>query len=288
MNNLQDEIDALRLEVEKLKRELHREKKFSLSLLTSKSWTITKPLRSVQRLISKSRYIFSSQRSATTSNSSTVVSSSCKSSNSGEGFDPIFYKQAYPDVTGDPLEHYQAIGCYEGRLSSAPEILTPEDFKCLDPEKENVLLITHDASRSGVPILTANIAQCLSARYNVFILPLLGGEMEHEFRAIGTIVLAPFKDAYDYGIASATLNRFLQQVTIKFAIANSIVSRSVLPAFAQNFMPCLCLVHEFTAYVSPKSAPLDVQFWASRMIFPLGLFTKTQRNIASSWRILLL
>ena len=54
----------------------------------------------------------------------------------------------------------------------------------LDARKKTILVVSHEATRTGAPILALNIVQQLSARYNVVSLILGGGELADDFRRV--------------------------------------------------------------------------------------------------------
>ena len=65
-------------------------------------------------------------------------------------------------------------------VSTAPERTLPAKHRpaaILDGRKKTILVVSHEASRSGAPVLALNIIQQLSARYNVITLILGRGEL---------------------------------------------------------------------------------------------------------------
>ena len=69
---------------------------------------------------------------------------------------------------------------------------SPFEYPCRvarDPAKQDVLIVSHQASRTDAPILTLNIAESLSARYNVTSLCLTGGEILDDFCAVSQKVI---------------------------------------------------------------------------------------------------
>ena len=51
-----------------------------------------------------------------------------------------------------------------------------------DTQKKTILVVSHEASRTGAPILALNLVQQFSERYNVIGLILGGGELIDHFR----------------------------------------------------------------------------------------------------------
>ena len=73
-------------------------------------------------------------------------------------------------------------------------------FRCILPysisaqfqDREVILIVSHEASRTGAPILTLNIVKRLIGRYNVIVLLLDDGAILDDFRSTGaTVILAP-------------------------------------------------------------------------------------------------
>lgn len=250
---------------EQLKQELIALRTFYENVRNSRSWKLTAPLRQLNRLLKK----LPSTQIRIWSSPHTQMKESDRLD-----FDPFFYKSAYPESAADPLYHYLTYGQNSGKLGKAPELTDNQTLDNLDTSKKNILLVVHDADRSGTPILTYNIAKHLRNTFNVLLLPLHGGELVPSFHQVADIVLETFPDAYDENVASAVLDRFLTELPIEFAIVNSIISRTVLRTLAEHFIPSICLIHEFPAYICPKNAASQVQLWASRSIFSSRLVYK--------------
>lgn len=183
-------------------------------------------------------------------------------------FDKEFYLTAYPDVQGlDPYTHYIQYGQKEGRLSHCPTLFTREDLQRLNFSKETVLIVSHQASRTGAPILTLNIARELKKKYNTICLLLTGGNLLPFFIKECDIVLQTFPQSNNPNVVSAVLNKLFNTTTIKFAIVNSIGSKAVLPALAYHFIPSLLLVHEFASINNPNSPIRDALLWSGPPVY---------------------
>ena len=222
--------------------------------LSSTSWRITKPLRVLRRRISKK-------------NVQQVVQQ-VESVSADPDFDADFYRKIYPDIGDyDPYLHYLGWGKKEKRLPCAPRPIKSYELNNLNRAKETVLIVSHEASRSGAPILALNIAQHLKGKYNVVALLLRGGDLLADFHKQCDVVIDPFHQSYNQDIVSILLANLFSEVGFKFAIVNSIVSKAVLPSLTNNFIPSLCLIHEFASYTYPKNAIRDVLLWSSKVIF---------------------
>ena len=75
------------------------------------------------------------------------------------------------------LAHYLAHGPAEGRRGMSVADTLTFDRQRLDPSRETILLIVHDASRTGAPIIAYNIALRLRQKYNVVAVLLAAGDL---------------------------------------------------------------------------------------------------------------
>ena len=73
-------------------------------------------------------------------------------------FDADFYLRIYRDVRSsgmDPYQHYLKHGKAEGRIAKMPPILGSWDS--LEFDLDTVLVVSHEGSRTGAPVLSANL-----------------------------------------------------------------------------------------------------------------------------------
>jgi glycosyltransferase involved in cell wall biosynthesis/SAM-dependent methyltransferase len=137
----------------------------------------------------------------------------------------------------------------------------------LDRRKATILVVCHEASRTGAPILGLNLVQQLSARYNVISLILGGGELaDHFHQASAALYILDARHMID-----AELGRDVKAITARypltFAIVNSVESRRVLEALKVEGVPTVSLIHEFSAYTRPRSAIPDVLSLSTATVF---------------------
>jgi glycosyltransferase involved in cell wall biosynthesis len=190
-------------------------------------------------------------------------------------FDAEYYVANNPDVAHagvDPYQHYLAHGKAEGRLGRALQIDNSRAFDQLDPAKETILLVGHEASRTGAPVLTLNIARAMLAKYNVIVMLLGPGPLAAEMSAAGAIVIGPFPSLRgDPAHAAPVMEAITQACRIKFALTNSIVAAAVLPELARRGIPAVALIHEFASYTRPRDAFLSAALWANALVFSARL-----------------
>ena len=186
-----------------------------------------------------------------------------------EGFDPIYYRERYPDVsrevTASFLGHYLRSGRMEGRrpVDVAADLIF--DRSLLDENRDTVLLVSHEASRTGAPILVYNIARQLRDRYNVVVVLLAGGALVADFEATCAAVVGPLS-YNDWLEHKYLVKRLVDCYGPLYAIVNSIASRGLLPAFALLHVPTVTLVHEFASGSLPKKVMVALD-WSTQVVF---------------------
>jgi ubiquinone/menaquinone biosynthesis C-methylase UbiE/glycosyltransferase involved in cell wall biosynthesis len=178
-------------------------------------------------------------------------------------FDPAYYAELYPDVEswgGNRLGHYLHWGRTDGRrtLPIADTVVCP--LEGIQPGKETVLILIHEASRTGAPILGWNIARTLCGRVNVVVVLMQGGRLENSFAEVTAGVVGPLtKEIFQAVEASRLARRLAEIYRPSYVIANSAATRSLVPAFTSEGVPVIALVHEFSSRISAGSLGLLYQ-----------------------------
>ncbi len=262
----------------------------------SRSWRFTRVLRRFKSLNSP-HPIFEpvisngKQESTTVDRSKTKVPASDKTDEPSKAaaspangtideqldFDSEFYLNVYPDVrnnySGTPFEHFVFHGKAEGRIGRLPKFEYCGDFSGLNPERPTVLVVSHEASATGAPVVSLNIIIELKKRFNVVALLLNGGSLFDDLRASADIVACPVTRV-SQTVVGYQLDDLVSKCRLDFAIVNSTESRSVLPELARHFIPSIALIHEFASYTRPRHAIEDTVFWATETIFSADIVRK--------------
>ena len=139
--------------------------------------------------------------------------------------------------------------------------------RTLDARKKTILVVSHDASRSGGPVLALNLIQLLTARYNVISLLLGGGELTEDFRLASNALCVADRGQLSELDFDAVLRDLTVRCRLAFAIVNTIESRRALRALKEQGVPTVSLVHEFASYVRPRSIFNDVITLSSDIVF---------------------
>ncbi|WP_312124234.1 rhamnan synthesis F family protein [Pseudomonas sp.] len=188
--------------------------------------------------------------------------------------DPEFYLALYPDLKNagiDPYQHYINHGRSEKRLGRMPDLIYKGNLEKLSQNKKTILVVSHEASRTGAPVLSLNIVQELIKENNVVALLLGPGPLVNEFYKAGAICIGPLELRGHPILAELMMNQLVSMCKFDFAIINSIESRVVLSSLAKNFVPTLSLIHEFASYTRPRHAFYEALFWSGEAIFSTSL-----------------
>jgi len=192
-------------------------------------------------------------------------------------FDQDWYLAIYPDVAQakvDPYQHYLQHGIFEGRSGIPPIYEAKEGSVGFDPSRDTVLVVSHEASRTGAPILSLNIVQNLQKKYNVVSVLLGPGSIAECFCNASTFLVGPLPAGSCYGspvLVARAIDQVAKLYKIKFAIVNSIVSYAALPALARWFIPTISLIHEFSTYSRPRGILLEAILWSNELIFSASM-----------------
>ena len=135
-----------------------------------------------------------------------------------------------------------------------------------DGSKPTVLVVSHEASATGAPILALNLCQALSTKYNVVALLLRGGDLKPHFQNCCTDVLQARLAFVNRRVIRRALNRIPGALTSDFALVNSVVSAPCLEPIRSNGIATVALVHEFAAYIRPWQTFEDLGLWSSAVV----------------------
>ncbi|MCU7250348.1 glycosyltransferase [Pseudomonas koreensis] len=189
-------------------------------------------------------------------------------------FDAAIYLKLNPDLgtAVDPVAHYLNHGHQESwRIVTVPEIRFSAT-RAYDPARETVMVVSHEASRSGAPILALNLVQRLSSQYNVVALILGDGPLLEAFEtaAVATMASARLKNNVQY--TPLAIEKLCKDFKFKFALVNSMECRVVLEPLARHYVPAIPLIHEFaSAYPNSNMLFSDAKLWSSDLVFSADL-----------------
>ncbi|WP_165349891.1 glycosyltransferase [Mesorhizobium sp. M3A.F.Ca.ET.080.04.2.1] len=191
-----------------------------------------------------------------------------------EKFDPRFYGGRYPDVAlsgRNLLSHFVTYGIREGRLGRAQT----EEFEAatvaLEKTKRTILLLVHELSRTGAPILGWNIGYYLKRNfdYNIVVISLSSGDIAERFHDEFNIVI-PFNgishndEPQLRSIATSAISQFKPD----YILANSMITFPLANEFFKLGAPVIGLVHEFATFAVHMREIAKTMQNLSELVFP--------------------
>jgi len=193
-------------------------------------------------------------------------------------FDPVYYARRYSDVSAEGfglLRHFVLFGSSEGR-----EGLSPATRMQIGPFKPatrpRMILIVHEASRTGAPILGWNLARALQTRFDVIVVLKSGGAIEPAFASVcsGVVRIPDPGTISDYDMEDVA-ERIVAEIQPEFAIANSAETRDLVPLLSRRGVGILQLVHEFPATLFPIYTIEDMLLFAHQVVFPADVVAQS-------------
>jgi len=187
-------------------------------------------------------------------------------------FDPAYYLERNPDcaaflVDSRLLVHFERHGRTEGRQPTSISDDMVFDPLPWDP-RPAILVISHEASRTGAPILGWNLIRQLSKKCRVVSVLLRGGDLEEDFRAAAAASTTPLTwNDWQPVEMRRVAQRLVSNYRPLYAIANSIETQILVPPLVKLGVPVISLIHEFASYTRPRSKLANVFDWASQVVF---------------------
>ncbi len=199
-----------------------------------------------------------------------------------ENFDPAYYGERYPEIgegAVSRLGHYLTGGRAEGRRALPAATTLEFDRSRLDPRRKTILLVSHQATRSGAPILAYNLAARLRRKYNVVVALIAGGDLFDDFSRLCNAVVGPLPPADRNPVEIKHVVKHARAAyELSYAIVNSLDAGMFVPPLSRAFFPVLLLVHEFASYARPKSVVRDALNWATEIVFPADLVARSAQS----------
>ncbi len=194
------------------------------------------------------------------------------------GLDPApdfsvdYYMRLYPDirVSGmSPFYHFAAHGHAEGR-TGRPDFSSAisQGKAAFDSRKPTILLASHEASRTGAPLVGLNVGARLAGTHNIISYLGKAGPLLEEFAAHScTLIAMPLSplDA-EYLLLQLKVTHRLAAVLL-----NSVETSPFAQAALQADLPSMALLHEFAEYTLPPGRMSDVIESVDRIITPSSL-----------------
>jgi hypothetical protein len=164
-------------------------------------------------------------------------------------FDTRGYLSLYPDVRDagtNPLLHYILHGRREGR-DPCFNIGNTVAGGIANKSRAKTIVVSHESSATGAPLLGLNIARELGRRFNVVHIVMKESSLQEHFRAHCETLISGVHGSTG---SRAVLSRLKRERAIHAVICNSVETHDVLNAASGLGLPTVCLVNEFADYTS--------------------------------------
>jgi glycosyltransferase involved in cell wall biosynthesis len=133
-----------------------------------------------------------------------------------------------------------------------------------DAGKEWIAVFTHDATRTGAPVIAWNLIEKLREKYNVAVVSFGGGELTPAFERVASAYCRVASQSDDSLSELASEIAALRPV---YALVNSIVSTRAVSALKRHGIRTLSLVHEF-AFMPDYAGYIALAKESDAIIFP--------------------
>lgn len=140
-------------------------------------------------------------------------------------------------------------------------------LKEFDENKETIVLVSHQSSATGAPLLGLNIGKSLSEKFNVIHYVMDKSEIHNAFKKDCFLLIEELGESTK-ATSLKILKEVSKEVPIKAVIGNSVTTYSVLSSASDLRLPTLSLIHEFAGYVESAKIMLDTIIEADRVIVP--------------------
>jgi glycosyltransferase involved in cell wall biosynthesis len=135
--------------------------------------------------------------------------------------------------------------------------------------KPFLIIITHELSRTGAPILALELAKKLHIKYNIIIYSLKDGPLNKDFRRYSILdVILMDKGDNNHSNLHYIINEIKKENCKINAIVNSICSHQTLDILNKNGVKTNMLIHEFASYIKDIEIFNKCFKYSDKVFFP--------------------
>lgn len=166
----------------------------------------------------------------------------------------------------NPVVHAAAFGVLD-RILGLRKSFESVIKEPTNPSLDWILVVTHDQTRTGAPILALNLVTELSKRYNVATLSLGPGELRRNFlEESGAFYRNHGRTSSPHRFAKR-IQAIVGQHGFASAVVNSIESAWVIEALADHGVRSIALIHEFPDYSVIRESTLRGLARSTKVVF---------------------
>ena len=194
-------------------------------------------------------------------------------------FSEDYYTRRYPDLNGyNPFLHFIRHGRDEGR-TGRPD--SSQWFvrgkRAFDLAKPTIVVASHEASRTGAPLVGLMVGAKLSEQYNVIAALGKSGPLKENFLEYSCLAVIGTPSAFD---AEYLLNELKNTHRVGAILLNSVETCEYAVAAFYAGIPSVALLHEFPEYTLPAGKFTLVVETADRVVVPAELIRESlQRDV---------
>lgn len=194
-------------------------------------------------------------------------------------FDGRAYILEYPDIALaqiNPLLHYDAQGSVEQRKAfamTAVRVLPGKRAKYAD--RPTIIICSHEASRTGAPLVGLNLMRELHASFNIVAFLLRPGVLLDAFSEFAVEVVIAGDTRGDVDIA---LTRVVETHKPECAVLNSVEAVKLIDGLCRNGVGVITLIHDFAQYVRPAGLTAKAVTLSDLVVFPAELVRDATLN----------
>ena len=199
-------------------------------------------------------------------------------------FDSNLYLEMYRDIAEsglNPLTHFVQHGRHEGRVAWISfDKCTTVGSQVYQPELPTLLVLTHETSATGAPVVALEITRRLEKRYNIITASRGEGEshntgsLREAFLAASVMLIEPV-GLHSNLDAKIIFGQLMQRYPIHACISSSVESLNLLTAAAHYDLPTVSLIHEFAESTRPIGNMIDSLLAADVVIYPSELLKQS-------------
>lgn len=197
------------------------------------------------------------------------------------GFNSLWYSNTSPDVAAsgmNPLLHYLIVGSRNGALPKPDNwsylqqhnIVLPRFGQSIqrDPLRKKIFFVTHDASRTGAPLIIKTLAAyfALNTDCELFTLCAAPGDIIDDFRLYSHVIDCTRFNIFQGSIGLQSLISDLGS-NVVLAICNTANVNHFTRALKECGVPTITLVHE-KLYAYDKNYVTSMYEASDKIIFP--------------------
>tara|TARA_Y100001954_G_C15805465_1_gene602384 strand:- start:431 stop:2767 length:2337 start_codon:yes stop_codon:yes gene_type:complete len=150
---------------------------------------------------------------------------------------------------------------YKGKLAKNDSLAT-------------VLIVSHESSETGAPILALNIGRGLKGKANIIFITLKEGKLMDEFKRNSVGIIQPKNGPVFSKLLEKEIKKLIGKQKPAYAVVNSVVSSGCLHPIRRLGIPTITLIHEFSSYIRPRSAVDSLGLWSNVMVYSTELTKK--------------